>query len=59
MVTRATANKIGSDYYELVEGKEYVLEKSNFGLWLVYDKCSYVTDEKTDCFGNYKANYEN
>lgn len=59
MVTRATANKIGSDYYGLVEGKEYVLEKSNFGLWLVYDKGSYITTARTDCFDNYKANCEN
>ena len=48
MVTRATANKIGSDYYGLVEGKEYVLEKSNLGLWLVYDKGSLVQNN-----GNY------
>lgn len=31
MVTRVIANKIGSDYYRLVEGKEYVLEKASFG----------------------------
>ena len=26
MIIRATANKIGSDYYGLVEGKEYVMQ---------------------------------
>ena len=56
MVTRGTANKIGADVYGLVEGKEYVLEESNFGLWLIYDKGSYVTAARTDCFDNYRAN---
>lgn len=60
MVTRAIANKIGSDYYGLVEGKEYVLEKASFGsdMWLVYDKGTYVTAGRTDCFNNFKANYD-
>ena len=57
MITRATANKIGSDYYGLVEGKEYVLEKAPFGdMWLVYDKGTYVTASRTDCFDNFRAN---
>lgn len=49
----ATANKIGSGAYGLVEGKEYVLEKSNFGMWLVYDNGTYQTVARTDCFENY------
>ena len=49
MVARATANKDGSDYYGLVEGKEYVLEKASFGdMWLVYDKGTYVTASRNE-----------
>lgn len=58
MVTRATANKIGADAFGLVEGKEYVLEKGSFGMWLVYDKGTYQTAARTDCFNNFKANCE-
>ncbi len=57
MITKATANKIGSDIFGLVEGKEYVLEKANFeDMWLVYDKGTYVTASRTDCFNNFRAN---
>lgn len=49
----ATANRIGSDAYGLVEGKQYVLEKFTFGMWLVYDKETYITVARTDCFDNY------
>lgn len=58
MVTRANANKIGANVYGLVEGREYVLEKTCFGMWLVYDKGSYITAARTDCFDNYRANCE-
>lgn len=59
MIIRATANKIGFDYYGLVEGKEYVLEKANHeGMWFVYDKGTYITAGRTDCFDNFKANCE-
>lgn len=58
MITRAIANKIGSDYYGLVKGKEYVLEKAGFGsnMWLVYDEGVYVTASRTDCFDNFREN---
>lgn len=57
MITKATANKIGSAIYGLVEGKEYALEKSCVdNIWLVYDKGTYVTASRTDCFDNFKAN---
>lgn len=48
----ATANKNGSDIFGLVEGKEYVLEKTNLcsDMWLVYDKGTYITASETDCF---------
>lgn len=49
----AVANKIGSDTYGLVKGKRYILEKSNFGMWLVYDGETYITAARTDCFDNY------
>ncbi len=50
----AIANKIASDYYGLVEGEEYVLERSN-DLWLVYNKFgTYITAARTDCFNNYR-----
>lgn len=54
-VKRATANKIGADYYGLVEGKEYILEKANFGsdMWFIYDNGIYVTTSRTDCFDNF------
>lgn len=60
MITRATANKNGADYYGLVEGKEYVLKKARFGsnIWIVYDKGTYITASRTDCFDNFKANCE-
>ena len=59
MIIRATANKIGSDYYGLVEGKEYVLEKANHGgMWFVYDKGTYITVGRTDCFDNFRTNCE-
>lgn len=59
-ITRATANKIGSEYYGLIEGKEYVLEKESLGdMWLIYDNGTYVTMGRTDCFDNFRVNYNN
>lgn len=57
MVTRAIANKIGSDIFGLIEGKEYVLEKasSDPDMWFVY-RGTYITASRTDCFNNFRAN---
>ena len=60
MITRATANKIGSDVFGLIEGKEYVLEKASIGhdFWLVYNKGTYVAASRTNYFDNFRANCE-
>ncbi len=56
----AIANKIASDYYGLVEGEEYALEKSNGLWWLVYNKFgTYITAARTDCFDNYRLTEDN
>ena len=50
----AIANKIGSDYYGLTQGTEYILEKCH-DMWLVYNMSgTYITTARTDCFDNYR-----
>lgn len=51
----AMANRIGVIYYGLIEGKEYILERSSIhGMWNLFEDNEYVTTVRTDAFNDFK-----
>lgn len=52
----ATANRIASDSYGLVEGNQYIVEQLENGNNWVYDlHNNYITASRTDAFDDYES----
>lgn len=50
----ATANKIASNCYGLIEGYNYIIEQKEDGTNIVYDlHMNYITSSRTDAFEDY------
>lgn len=52
----ATANRIASDYYGLIEGNQYIVEQRGDGNNWVHDlHGDYITASRTDAFDDYQS----
>ena len=54
----AKANYFAEKYYGLKSNAEYILERTRYGNWSVYDfNGNYIIESRTDAFDNFR-NFE-